>query len=169
MNLDPRIIKGKKPLGCFDTEIAKQFIGKKGFFSTYDSQFMNLDTCPKCYVGELKSVDDYDDYPFITCRNYSYRLFLPAEWVKEPEKKFRPYKDVEEFFNDVGCTLGDVIRFRKKDTTEEEYHTLLTGFKGDARVNIGLGDGGYYSLNDLFSLFELYTSNGWKPFGVLEE
>ena len=76
--------------------------------------------------------------------------------------------DAVEFFDDVGCTLGDVIRFRKKDTTEEEYHTLLTGFKGNARVNIGLGDGGYYSLNDLFSLFELYTSNGWRPFGIEE-
>ena len=84
------------------------------------------------------------------------------------EKKYRPYKDVEEFFDDVGCTLGDVIRFRKKDTTEEEYHTLLTGFKGIARVNIGLGDGGYYSLSDLFSLFELYTSDGWRPFGIAE-
>ena len=31
MKLDPRIIKGKKPLTCFDSEYAKQFIGKKGF------------------------------------------------------------------------------------------------------------------------------------------
>lgn len=91
------------------------------------------------------------------------------EQLKEViEKKYRPYKDVEEFFDDVGCTLGDVIRFRKKGSFEEEYHTLLTGFKGIARVNIGLGDGGYYSLSDLFSLFELYTSDGWRPFGIAE-
>ena len=65
MKLDKRIKEGKRPLDCFDTDVAKQFIGKKGLFGTYDSQFANLDRCPKCLVDELKSVDDYDDYPFI--------------------------------------------------------------------------------------------------------
>ena len=50
MELDKRIIEGKKPLDCFDIDIAKQFIGKKGFFGAHESQFMNLDTCPKCVV-----------------------------------------------------------------------------------------------------------------------
>lgn len=166
MNLDPRIIEGKKPLDCFDTEIAKQFIGKEGYFTDCLVFFTNIRLNEKCM---LTAIDEKAQSCFKDVDGVRWDWFLPAEWVKEPEKKFRPYKDVEEFFNDVGCTLGDVIRFRKKDTTEEEYHTLLTGFKGDARVNIGLGDGGYYSLNDLFSLFELYTADGWKPFGVLDD
>ena len=52
MELDKRIIEGKKPLDCFDIDIAKQFIGKKGFFGAHESQFMNLDTCPKCVVNK---------------------------------------------------------------------------------------------------------------------
>ena len=32
MKLDKRIKEGKRPLDCFDTEIAKEFIGKKGLF-----------------------------------------------------------------------------------------------------------------------------------------
>lgn len=169
MELDSRIIEGKKQLDCFDTEIAKQFIGKKGYFSHYIDNYADL---KNTVLGTLGSTGDTFHESFCCTEepfdNYYYEFFLPAEWVKEPEKKYRPYKDVEEFFDDVGCTLGDVIRFRKKDTTEEEYHTLLTGFKGNARVNIDLGDGGYYSLSDLFSLFELYTSDGWRPFGIKE-
>ena len=32
MNLDPRIIEGKRPLDCFDTDAAKEFIGKACYF-----------------------------------------------------------------------------------------------------------------------------------------
>ena len=32
MKLDKRIIEGKKPLSCIDTDEAKQFIGKQGYF-----------------------------------------------------------------------------------------------------------------------------------------
>ena len=165
MKLDSRILEGKKPLDCFDVDIAKQFIGKKGYFSDYHNDYTHLCNTEE---GVLKSLDEHHDEAYEVTYN-KWKFFLPAEWVKEPERKYRPYKDVEEFFDDIGCTLGDVIRFRKKDTTEEEYHTLLTGFKGNARVNIGLGDGGYYSLSDLFSLFELYTADGWQPFGVIED
>ena len=31
MKLDSRIIEGKRPLSCIDTDEAKQFIGKKVF------------------------------------------------------------------------------------------------------------------------------------------
>lgn len=92
MKVDKRIIKGKKPLDCFDTEIAKQFIGKKGLFGTHKSQFMNLDTCPKCVVDELKKIDEYDSSPFISAGGCCYCYFLPAEWVK-PEKKYKPYSN----------------------------------------------------------------------------
>lgn len=173
MILDKRILKGKTYLDCFDTEEAKQFIGKKCYFTRDLSRFENLDG-PGVYKVTLTDISDHYEVCYgsdeLGIQQWDYaRFIIPCEWVKEAiEKKYRPYKDVEEFFDDVGCTLGDVIRFRKRDTTEEEYHTLLTGFKGNARVNIGLGDGGYYSLSDLFSLFELYTADGWRPFGTEE-
>lgn len=174
MILDKRILNGKRPLTCLDFEEAREFKGKVCLFSDSYVNYKNIQeyTIRNPHnIGVLEIVDEpvYEDYVFRNSHSgFRYCLALPLEWVKESEKKYRPYKDVEEFFDDVGCTLGDVIRFRKKDTTEEEYHTLLTGFKGIARVNIGLGDGGYYSLSDLFSLFELYTSDGWRPFGIAE-
>lgn len=168
IDLDKRILDGKKPLTAFD-EVDSKFIGTECYFSDDASNFMNV--VLNCQKGRLLSIGEITGLFKATIKN-SYEVFhycLPTEWVKtEPEKKYRPYKDVEEFFDDVGCTLGDVIRFRKKGSFEEEYHTLLTGFKGNARVNIGLEDGGYYSLSDLFILFELYTSDGWKPFGIEE-
>lgn len=161
MKLDKRIIEGKKPLDCFDTEIAKQFIGKKGFFSTYDSQFMDLNTCEKCYVDELKSVDDYDDYPFITSRNHSYRLFLPEEWVNL-KKKFRPYS-LSEWIEQY--EIGDIIHYRcKSDGTELHHMYLGTRHKLES-VKITLGDSSY-SLDCLFEDYEIEVNGEWIPFGV---
>ena len=162
MKLDKRIIEGKKPLDCFDTEIAKEFIGKKGLFGTYDSQFANLDTCPKCLVDELKSVDDYDDYPFITSRNHGYRLFLPAEWVKEPEKKYRPYS-LSEWIEQH--EIGDIIHYRCKSKEIELRHMYLGTRHTQESVKITLGDSSY-SLECLFEDYEIEVDGEWKPFGV---
>ena len=92
MELDSRIIEGKKPLDCFDTKIAKQFIGKKGYFSDY------LDTYTHLFNTEenvLQSLDEHHNETYITS-DCKWELFLPAEWVKEPEKKYRAFTN-EEF------------------------------------------------------------------------
>ena len=162
MKLDKRIKEGKRPLDCFDTEIAKEFIGKKGLFGTYDSQFANLDTCPKCLVDELKSVDDYDDYPFITSRNHGYRLFLPAEWVKEPEKKYRPYS-LSEWIEQH--EIGDIIHYRCKSDGTELLHMYLGTRHRPESVKITLGDASY-SLEHLFEDYEIEVNGEWIPFGV---
>lgn len=163
MKLDSRIVEGKKPLDCFDTEIAKEFIGKKGLFGTHDSQFANLDTCPKCLVDELKSVDDYDDYPFITSRNHGYRLFLPAEWVKEPEKTYRAYT-VMEFIKEY--PLGSHLHFRPKSDTME-MHRLIDGYN-DCKNGAGIlfMCGLMYSMSELYDNYEIFKDGEWKPFGV---
>ena len=162
MKLDKRIKEGKRPLDCFDTEIAKEFIGKKGLFGTYDSQFANLDTCPKCLVDELKSVDDYDDYPFITSRNHGYRLFLPAEWVKEPEKKYRPYS-LSEWIEQH--EIGDIIHYRSKSDGTELLHMYLGTRHRPEYKMLTLGDSSY-SLECLFEDYEIEVNDEWIPFGV---
>ena len=46
MKLDSRIIDGKKPLTCFDSDEAKQFIGQEGYFSNDKTDFQDLnDAC----------------------------------------------------------------------------------------------------------------------------
>lgn len=166
MKLDPRIIKGKKPLDCFDVDIARQFVGKKGLFGTHESQFMDLDTHPKCAMGELKDVDGYDDHPFTTIGNGSYRLFLPAEWVKEPEKKYRPFS-LTEWRHEYG--IGDEIVFRLKgsDTCKAYMYCGLISDKDDdspGKGVINLG-GELFVLQNLFDQFELRRNDDWQPFG----
>ena len=59
MELDKRIIKGKRPLTCFDTEQAMQFIGKQCYFSDDATDFMDLDKADgdtMFYVAELQNV-----------------------------------------------------------------------------------------------------------------
>ena len=168
MKLDPRIINGKKPLTCFDSEYAKQFIGKKGLFGTHESQFMNLDTYPKCGRGELKEVDDYDDHPYTTIGNASYRLFLPAEWLKpeEPEIKWWPFS-LTEWRHEYA--IGDELVFRMKgsDTCKVYMYCGLISDKDDdsqGKGVINLG-GELFVLQNLFDHFELRRNDEWQPFG----
>ena len=167
MELDPRIIKGKKPLDCFDAKYAKQFIGKRGLFGTHESQFMSLDTCPKCVEDELKKIDDYDDHPFISAGDCCYRYFLPEEWVKEPEKKFRPFS-LTEWRHDYGVGYGITFRIKNSDTSKMCLCCGLISdhdddLPGKGVINLG---GELFVLQNLFDQFELRRNNEWQPFGV---
>lgn len=174
MELDKRIKEGKKPLDCFDAKDArKQFIGKKGFFGAHESQFMDLDSCPKCVLDELKEVDNYAESPFMTSCNHCYRFFLPEEWVKEPEKKYRPYSLAEWIDQHE---IGEVIHCRNEH--KQEFHVMYTGYvidngEEDIQDNrttgrimlINMG----YLLQELFERYEIEINGEWRPFGVIED
>ena len=169
MEKDKRIIKDKTYLDCFDIEKAKQFIGKECYFSDSPRSFANIDNIN---VATLTSIDDEDMYPYKlenTRWHYGSFFILPCEWVKgEKEKKYRPFT-LDEFVNKY--SLGDEITLKIKANNKIE-HKLFIEYTEDAkninnRMNICLG-GFYYSLKDLFDKSELYTSEGWKPFGVEE-
>lgn len=172
MELDKRIKEGKRPLDCFDTEIAKQFIGKKGLFGAHKSQFMNLDTCPKCVNEILNKIDNYDECSFVTSGNYAYMYFLPEEWVKEPEK-YRPYTLAEWVDQHE---IGEVIHYRDKDY-KQEFCVMYSGYiidEGedvqDVRTigRIVLMFTGYF-LEELFKDYEICVNGEWRPFGIIDE
>ena len=173
MELDKRIVEGKKPLDCFDTKDArKQFIGKKGFFGAHESQFMDLDSCPKCVLDELKEVDNYAESPFMTSCNHCYRFFLPEEWVKEPVKKYRPFTLAEWIGQH---TIGDVIRYRCKSQKIELRHLYVgyaygigTDIKNTTSGTLTLGVASY-TLDYLLEDYELEVNGEWLPFGVIDE
>lgn len=89
MKLDSRIKKGKKPLDCFDEDIAKQFIGKKGYVTDFLQDFRDLS---KVKVEELRQVLHTELFCHL-CGSTGRKYFLPVEWVKEPEneKEYRPF------------------------------------------------------------------------------
>ena len=165
MELDPRIIEGKKPLDCFDVDIARQFIGKKGYFGLHTSQFMDLDLCPKCVVDELKEIDEYDNSPFISAGGCCYSYFLPAKWVKEPEKKYRPFTN-EEFLNLFDS--GKLHSIRKKNVKGRYIITNVYYFNDECFVKLNSDCGGFGMVFLVNNGYEYFDGKDWKPFGVEE-
>lgn len=174
MKLDSRILEGKKPLNCFDTEQAKQFIGKKCYFSDDARDFMDLDKADGdtlFYVAELQNIWTAEEYCFADNSN-DYRFILPLEWLKEeknePEKKYRPYTK-HEFLNKFEC--GKPINIRRKDDYINLYIETMPSVKIDNLsddVHVRLFEG-IFNLKRLFDEFEWQKSNGeWQPFGIEE-
>ena len=181
MELDKRIKEGKRPLNCFDTEQAMQFIGKQCYFSDDATDFMDLDKADGdtlFYVAELQNIWTAEEYCFADNSN-AYRFILPFEWVKpeeskEPEKKYRPFS-LEEFLKIFD--IGDQIDFKGKGYCDEVKVAMFTGYITDVdrsddetpgAVELMLGCF-HYSLLDLFKDYELFLDDEWQPFGVLDE
>lgn len=171
MELDKRIKEGKRPLTCFDVEIAKQFIGKECYFSDSPRSFANIDNI---YIATLTSIDEEDIHPYKledTRWRYATNLILPYEWIKEPEKeepKYRPYKK-HEFLNKFEC--GEPINIRRKDDHTGVFIETISSIKIDNLsddVHVRLFEG-VFNLKRLFDEFEWQKSNGeWQPFGIKE-
>lgn len=171
MKLDPRIKKDKRPLSCFDVDIAKQFIGKKGYFSNSLSWYSVLKST---WYGTLNEIESQQEECFFDSESDGYfQYFLPDEWVKEPEKKYRPFS-LEEFSNIF--KVGDLVEFRYKDSDEVKC-AMFTGYITDVEriddktpgaVELMLGCF-HYSLLSLFKECELFLNGEWQPFGVMED
>lgn len=167
MELDKRIKEGKRPLNCFDTEQAQQFIGKKCYFSDDARDFMNLDKADGdtlFYVAELQNIWTAEEFCFADNSN-DYRFILPFEWVnpEEPEKKYREYKDLDEFFDVTGLEIGDLIKLKFPGNNVAEL--LIVG-----GCNNGLFVGIHkYTFKQLFEMVEISISGEWQPFGVIDE
>ena len=167
IELDKRILDGKKPLTAFDVMESK-FIGTDCYFSDNASDYGDLSNCQ---IGSLLSRDGMTGL-FNATKNNSYAVFnycLPCEWVKEEEKTYRPYKNAQELFEDIGVYIGDTIHFRSK-AKGTESHSLITSYTTlkDGTEKICLGGAFYYTMHELFNLFELHSRGEWQPFGVEE-
>ena len=161
MKLDSRILEGKKPLDCFDTEIAKQFIGKKGYFSNSLSWYSVLKST---WDGTLYEIDSDLEQCFYDNESEGYfQYFLPAEWVKEPEKKYREYKNLDEFFDVTGLEIGDLIKLKFPGNNVAELLIVGSCYNG---LFIGIHK---YTFKQLFEIVEISISGEWQPFGVIDE
>lgn len=98
---------------------------------------------------------------------------LPCEWVKEPEKKYRPYTLAEWVDQHE---IGEVIHCRNEH--KQEFHVMYTGYvidngEEDIQDNrttgrimlINMG----YLLQELFERYEICINGSWQPFGVMED
>lgn len=165
MELDSRIIDGKKPLDCFDTKIAEQFLGKKGYFSDYLNEYTHI-----CNTEEdvLQSLDEHHDEAYKGSRN-KWEFFLPAEWVK-PETKYRPFTGIE-FAEKFGLKLNSIIRLRSVSTKDDccyNYKVVFIGYRWCDDVFQVFLNGHWLDLPELLELYEYEENGEWHKFGVEE-
>ena len=158
MELDKRIINGKRPLTCFDIDEAEKYIGKMCYISDNYDFFCDMDLTQQKI---LKGVEDCE-VPFHFDSDKQAEFCLPCDWVTK-EKQYRPCT-----LDDFGLHIGDLIRFRRKDDHNIEVCTMYMGYmKNNGIVKVMLGNT-YYSLEELFDNYEWFDkdSNTWEPFGV---
>lgn len=169
------IIKGRKPLTRLDTETAAHFIGKECYFSDDLDNFDYLDEFKdrlivdgdysNMYKGKLLGIFANDN-AFIVDENDIGSRFdycLPAEWVKEPEKKYRPYT-LTEFVNSY--SLGEEIILKRMNSNKIIHGLFLEYIEDNQEVRLGSY---WYRFEELVNNYELYTGKGWKPFGIEEK
>ena len=171
MELDKRIKEGKRPLTCFDVEQAKEFLGKECYLSNSIADYADLNN-----VTAKRILDDVSNtsIPYSSNPAGIYCYCLPCEWVKEPEKKYRPFS-LDEFLKIFD--IGDQIDFKGKGYCDDVKVAMFTGYITDVdrsndeepgAVELMLGCF-HFSLLDLFKDYELFFEDKWQPFGVIDE
>ena len=163
MELDKRIKEGKRPLDCFDVDIAKQFIGHEGYFCDHRSGFTNIYNLVKDVLRDITPDDNYCEVYKTNCTSWEY--FLPEEWIKEPEKKYRPYTLAEWVDQHE---IGEVIHYRSKSEGIEAHIMYMGTYHHKNKGTIVLGVASY-TLDCLFEEFEIEIDGKWLPFGVIED
>lgn len=169
--------------GFDDTEQAKAYIGKKGYYADHieklDDYIEN-----KSHIDTLYTINKSRDiYRFMVGCSYDYcgyyTYFLPLDKVKnteqvEKEVKWRPCKTINEFTsllksaNQHKNVLGRVAVALKNKATGTEVYTVVTSINvtKDAVVSITLGDSKTYYFDELWEEFEIEINNQWHPFGI---
>lgn len=166
MELDKRIINGKRPLTCFDIEEAEKYIGKLCYMCDEYNLFYQLNLIEPAI---LMGVEDCE-IPFHNGQDKQAEFCLPCEWVTN-EKKYRPYT-LQEFCDKF--TVGQPIKFRQKGKVGWERYLILDGYNHEqyenrtvTYIHIGAIP---YTLEELFNAYEWqehYTED-FEPFGVEE-
>lgn len=162
MNLDKRIKSKSDILSCFDIEKAKEFVGQKGYFANDLYCFSVVETC---YYDTLEEVFDGDS-PFKNDDGYYWNLFIPESVLKPKpkEKKYRPFKDINEFYIKTNFDAGDIIRVYSK-SQNSELHLMLVGWSDNELMLGNLRR----SFKELLEWFELWDGEEkFIPFGVEE-
>lgn len=177
MELDKRIIKGKRPLDCLDVDIAKKYIGQKGYFANYLCAFQDLESTDYQLVyATLKEVDSKRVTAFTDDFDGESSYFLPEEWVKN---KYRPFS-IREFEEMLASKKDDFIcaRYFSENCKIEHnlfFKTRYLGYGlGENENYEESGEGCLYFGNNmsgspkyLFENFELLSDDGkWIPFGI---
>lgn len=154
MNLDPRIIEGKRVLTPFDIKEAEQFNGLSGYFSNVTTDFVYLGNAAHGVLnltfGEYpyRYIDDEGELSTGGCL-----YFLPEAWVNKELNREIVLRNCHEIKGDLAVLCGKLntllycishsdygreeagdksMVWHMRDTLKkayEEYRTLLKDFE----------------------------------------
>ena len=155
-----------------NAEEARQYIGKEGYFSDYYRN--DLECWLKAKLIDINCDSGTSSVFTEECgdeEDISFGLFIPADRVKQAEKKWRPFKTIDEFQNTLNIKLGSVLVYRRKDEPDIEFVFTFTGYKiyqpTGTLYSILLG-GMSYTVKDLLDKYEWFNEKDglWCPFGM---
>lgn len=154
-------------------------IGAKGYFFNKISDLNDIE-----HIGysKIESINDNQANCFSSTAFYgAFSFFLPLDAVKKdkPEKKYRPFKDLYEFYK-----LLSISPFTKKEfcneyllkfsfTYREKILPQIVSSVVITRIDVGSDNDpcstfiNRKDLKDWFDNYEIMNSKGeWLPFGV---
>lgn len=130
-----------------------------------------------CHVGD-------DDVYCFSCKAFgatrNYGFFLPADAVKEDEKKYRPFKDLYEFYQFLSFNshiteedftpemlLGLYFKYREKEAPRFARTIVINRIDFDLADNPCAPSIEGRNLGLWFDFSEIMNDEGeWRPFGV---
>lgn len=147
---------------------AEEYLNTKGYFAETLS-VLNANI-KDGITDTLRNIETDNCFSFVT-DNDNFPLFLPASKVIKLEKKYRPFKTIEEFKKTLNISdFGEPIEYR--DSNGNQYVAVWNGYleKNNKLEVISLG-GWVYTARGLFECcFEFFNeqTEEWQPFGVAE-
>lgn len=166
-----KIFDKKDVYTCVTAEEAKKYVGKLGYPSNSLNKLKTLINNFAPY--SLDKIDLDNDKPFFY-REDGFLFFLPADKVKEvEEKKWRAFKDIEEFKKETGLGLLSIVRYRYINEKPRIITTtgfgVITDFSTCCDTSYITIGGTSYNLDELFNYEYLDRHSNWQPFGVKDE
>lgn len=155
-----------------DIKNSLEYLNQDGYFS-------NRKDFSDYTEGKLDVVEVADfrfrPYAFINDGDrHVFSYFIPKSEVVfagEPAKKYRPFKDFEEFANYVGLRDSAKVQFIEfRSKSGDLYDLAYNGYEKDKFGNIRIHLGSFtLTLQELFNRYE-YKLNSFEsvPFGVEE-
>lgn len=158
MTIDERIIGRICIFDVSNADEALAYVGEDCYMTDCFSLFEDLDNI------SIYRLDAVDKGFYNNEKDHFFEFCLPVRFLKPIEKKFRPFKDSEEFIRVVG-DVGDHIQYRLKDDSEIIRALITEVIKNSKYVMLGCS---VRSFDLLFNKFEYCKSGVWVPFGVEE-
>ena len=153
-----------------DLKKSLEYINQKGYFSnSKDFSVYEEATLDIVQVAKVSS----SFYGFMRYdKIHGFKYFIPklkVVFIEEPDqKKLRPFKSIDEFFNVTGFTIGEVVKIKNFVGYKYEETSVVNGFRVYTDETYVIFGSGSRSFDELFKHFKYYKNCKWWRFGIEE-